>query len=1241
MAEATQQCSYVSCIKSFGRPILPPLMTNEKRLLMRHFKALACEREAARAKRKKEAFLHTLCEADLELDHSEDSSLDGAHTAPPSLAADSGACLTLPAVTSLGRDVRWAVSDTPETGSSATLVPSSSDSEASGTSTADSVGSRHDEVAGHQKDGTRLSPKKDLVPGNQVGQTEVPVTLTEATPAMSLTATTPKQYLEAAPTTMPMIMPMTLLEVTTEMTLTTKQVAPATTPTTMPMTMPPKTPVMMPMTAQLVSAATSTTIPMTILSKEPVMTATTQMTSASAVTSTTMPITMLPNESAMTATTQVTSASAVASTTMPLTTLLEEPVMTATMQVTSAATSTVMPMTMLPKESVMTATTQMTSTSGAAPTTMPMTMPHKTPVMTAVATQTSATKPMTMPMIISPKMPVTTQGTSAATLTTMAVTTPLSSPIREECFSTKVSVPSLCRSRSFVVESPSLAQLLLRGLNRDGRNSMNGTDAKIVQPCNSPTKDSFYVNPRSSERNMYAARVGEQTRKTKGLNISKTFIKADRKVNCSSVISQSTDDTTDESSHRLGGDVQPQRNSVCEPVGEQHDLASCRSDPDIHARADENTENTRGSPPIVKPTALRVPASPDRIEQAPTLLGKCHSVDACFISRVFSDTLKSFARTNHLPTHETPDGSFNIPFDNSSKVTGRVVPWTSSILDVVAAAKDPAASVKDSAANNTLHNIPNVPGDDSAEETVVDDVFTDALDDKWAELSSASLPGFFTKDSAATAYTLPMFGKTFLSDWGRGDASFVPASPSSNKHSICSSISSVRSSFDAERDVLALTLNSSGDVEEDEEQYEGVDEHHDDQANSSAELGGSLESSGSSLDESSASSGSEHLNAGRTQGSLVTAFTCTRRTSSSTKLGSRNLNRQAAIGYNSGVQQALLRGRYLLWRRGCDVQSLDQRMTADDMVAAHELKLQTLCQTLALDYARVNQSGFSVLREEAVSIALGGEEKSCTDDDTPLEAQTAGSILPPSADGHSPCGRNSSDHTSLPADLSMLRHSDVDHSRVDSSLASTSIHLDLLSETRQSLHPRWRRCFDRLTAMARGHLTRRLMKTHRVQSIIQTIKDTLECALRLHGEPHIRSGLVTPQDVELHQRLITQLTSACYELHDVFFNIPVAERMQLIAQLRSQKARPPVRITKGCMEQAPKKISLATQKVLERRLSKLTGRGQNPKVEGKRPTAVVRSHTFVAAAPADTCHTAGAAPSGTTRKICRLPMYKV
>lgn len=35
-----------------------------------------------------------------------------------------------------------------------------------------------------------------------------------------------------------------------------------------------------------------------------------------------------------------------------------------------------------------------------------------------------------------------------------------------------------------------------------------------------------------------------------------------------------------------------------------------------------------------------------------------------------------------------------------------------------------------------------------------------------------------------------------------------------------------------------------------------------------------------------------------------------------------------------------------------------------------------------------------------------------------------------------------------------------------------------------------------------------------------------------------------------------QLTSACHELHDVFFAIPVAERMRLVEQLRLKKRIP-------------------------------------------------------------------------------------
>ncbi|KAK8764161.1 hypothetical protein V5799_033231 [Amblyomma americanum] len=267
----------------------------------------------------------------------------------------------------------------------------------------------------------------------------------------------------------------------------------------------------------------------------------------------------------------------------------------------------------------------------------------------------------------------------------------------------------------------------------------------------------------------------------------------------------------------------------------------------------------------------------------------------------------------------------------------------------------------------------------------------------------------------------------------------------------------------------------------------------------------------------------------------------------------------------------------------------------------------------------------SLLPPAALAEVVDGEDVPDTNDSAP-EPRRVRSTSPTSMRGDSTVGP-----LSLPADLSSLSCLDANQSHADvSSLTSTSVHLDLLSETRQSLHPRWRRCFDRLTAMARGHLTRRLMKTHRVRSIIQTIKDTLECALRLHGDPHICSGLVTPQDVELHQRLITQLTAACYELHDVFFNIPIAERMQLIAQLRTHETRPVVS-NRSSMDRGARKISSATQKVLERRISKLAG--QDHQVQTKRPTAVVRAQTIVVTGPSDTCHTAGAAAQPVSGKL--------
>ncbi|XP_018566939.1 putative uncharacterized protein DDB_G0282499 [Anoplophora glabripennis] len=85
-------------------------------------------------------------------------------------------------------------------------------------------------------------------------------------------------------------------------------------------------------------------------------------------------------------------------------------------------------------------------------------------------------------------------------------------------------------------------------------------------------------------------------------------------------------------------------------------------------------------------------------------------------------------------------------------------------------------------------------------------------------------------------------------------------------------------------------------------------------------------------------------------------------------------------------------------------------------------------------------------------------------------------------------------------------------------------------------------------AHVKGYLTRRLLKTERVQSLIETIKDALMCALQLHNAENIDES-----DVELHRRLINQVSAACYTFHDIFFAFTVQEQMLIIATDRQRK----------------------------------------------------------------------------------------
>ncbi|CAH2095829.1 unnamed protein product [Euphydryas editha] len=89
----------------------------------------------------------------------------------------------------------------------------------------------------------------------------------------------------------------------------------------------------------------------------------------------------------------------------------------------------------------------------------------------------------------------------------------------------------------------------------------------------------------------------------------------------------------------------------------------------------------------------------------------------------------------------------------------------------------------------------------------------------------------------------------------------------------------------------------------------------------------------------------------------------------------------------------------------------------------------------------------------------------------------------------------------------------------------------------------------KIVAHAKGYLVRRLMRSERVQATVQTIKDALLCALQLHQD---REG-IRGADVDLHRRLIQQITAACYSLHDTFIASTAAERCALIAADRSRR----------------------------------------------------------------------------------------
>ncbi|NWX26933.1 CP110 protein, partial [Notiomystis cincta] len=126
--------------------------------------------------------------------------------------------------------------------------------------------------------------------------------------------------------------------------------------------------------------------------------------------------------------------------------------------------------------------------------------------------------------------------------------------------------------------------------------------------------------------------------------------------------------------------------------------------------------------------------------------------------------------------------------------------------------------------------------------------------------------------------------------------------------------------------------------------------------------------------------------------------------------------------------------------------------------------------------------------------------------------------------------------------------------------------------------------FDKITAVAKGFLTRRLLQTEKLKHLKQTVKDTLEFIKNFQSEAPLKRGSVSAQDASLHERVMAQLRAALFDIHDIFFTMEASERMNILRhdrEVRKEKMLRQMDKIKSPRERVT--LSTATQKSLDRK----------------------------------------------------------
>ncbi|XP_049760077.1 centriolar coiled-coil protein of 110 kDa isoform X1 [Elephas maximus indicus] len=124
--------------------------------------------------------------------------------------------------------------------------------------------------------------------------------------------------------------------------------------------------------------------------------------------------------------------------------------------------------------------------------------------------------------------------------------------------------------------------------------------------------------------------------------------------------------------------------------------------------------------------------------------------------------------------------------------------------------------------------------------------------------------------------------------------------------------------------------------------------------------------------------------------------------------------------------------------------------------------------------------------------------------------------------------------------------------------------------------------FNKISAVAKGFLTRRLMQTEKLKQLRQTVKDTMEFIRSFQSEAPLKRGIVSAQDASLQERVLAQLRAALYGIHDIFFVMDAAERMSILHHDREVRKEKMLR-QMDKMKSPRVALSAATQKSLDRK----------------------------------------------------------